>query len=315
MAEACLIDVDNFLLRQGVPHVRYVDDFRIFCENRKQAIDIRHGLTDYLFSVHRLSLEGSKSYISFIDRFIRDELTDPEEQEQQAKVDKFKELFNERFEPGGYWGVEASDEAEDEEQLLSQAEEESFIELFETGARPTVQLCLARHLLRKALRSRTVVLNNLVFERFESLIPVIRDVVRYLAVTIPKKSAKNRGQELLKFVYESDVGNLPSVVTWVLELILKRPDLCNATEALRLASHAAKSIGSRALALTAKVYNQLDWVRSRKETWRNFEPWDRRAVIWSASVLPSGERRPFLDMVAEQGDVLDASLAKYLLSK
>lgn len=113
---------------------------------------------------------------------------------------------------------------------------------------------LARHLLRKDLRSRTVILNNLVFERFESLIPVIRDVVRYLAVTIPKKSAKSRGQELLKFVYESDVGNLPFVITWILELILKRPDLCDVTEALKLATHASKSIGNRALALTAKVY-------------------------------------------------------------
>ena len=36
LAEASLIDVDNFLLRQGSPHVRYVDDFRIFCRSQRK---------------------------------------------------------------------------------------------------------------------------------------------------------------------------------------------------------------------------------------------------------------------------------------
>jgi hypothetical protein len=31
--------------------------------------------------------------------------------------------------------------------------------------------------------------------------------------------------------------------------------------------------------------------------------------------LPSGERRPFLSMVVEQGDLLDAAVAKFLLSR
>jgi len=34
LAEALLTDVDNFLLRRGASHVRYVDDFRIFCGSR-----------------------------------------------------------------------------------------------------------------------------------------------------------------------------------------------------------------------------------------------------------------------------------------
>ena len=70
LAEACLIDVDNFLLRQDVRHTRYADDFRIFCESRKQAIELKHRLAKYLFSVHRLSLESSKSTIVSVQKFI-----------------------------------------------------------------------------------------------------------------------------------------------------------------------------------------------------------------------------------------------------
>jgi hypothetical protein len=35
LAEACLTDVDNFLRRLDIEHVRYVDDFRIFCKSAR----------------------------------------------------------------------------------------------------------------------------------------------------------------------------------------------------------------------------------------------------------------------------------------
>ncbi len=313
LAEACLIDVDNFLLRLNVPFVRYVDDFRIFCQSRKHAIEIRHALAEYLFVVHRLSLESSKSTIQYVAKFLKEELSDPEEEERQAKVEKLTELLNTISEQFGGYSFE--EPREDDEELLGQAEQESFIELFEHCVkRPPLRLGLARHLLRKARRSRTVVLNNLVFEHLEALAPVMRDVVGYLVTTIPKKDASVRGEALLKFCATSDLGSLPFVRMWILELLTQRHDLCGPTRALAFAEETQNIFGVRPSALLAVAHNQIDWVRARKETWRNHEAWDRRALIWSASVLPSGERRPFLSMVAEQGDYLDAAIAKYLLS-
>jgi hypothetical protein len=142
----------------------------------------------------------------------------------------------------------------------------------------------------------------------------MRDVVGYLVTTIPKKDASVRGEALLKFCATSDLGSLPFVRMWILELLTQRHDLCGPTRALAFAEETQNIFGVRPSALLAVAHNQIDWVRARKETWRNHEAWDRRALIWSASVLPSGERRPFLSMVAEQGDYLDAAIAKYLLS-
>ena len=315
LAEACLIDVDNFLLRQGVPHTRYVDDFHVFCTSRKQAIEIRHALTGYLFGVHRLSLESSKSSIAYVARFVADQLSDPEELEEQAKVQRLGELLSEIWEERGpYWDEEIDPEAEDD--LLDQAAQESFVALFEGCIqRPTLNSGLARHLLRKARLGRTVVLNNLVFENLEALAPVLRDVVLYLAATVPKSQASSRSRQILRFCEESDVGTLPFVRMWIMELFVRRPDLCPSAEALTYADDFARQFGIRNGALLAAAHNQIDWVRAHKETWRNHEPWGRRALIWSTSILPSGERRPFLSMVAEQGDQLDAAIAKYLLSK
>jgi hypothetical protein len=315
LAEACLIDVDNFLRRLDVPYVRYVDDFRVFCTSRKQAIEVRHSLAEYLFTVHRLSLESSKSSIQHILRFLDDELSDPEESEEQAKVDKLNELLNDIAEQhGGYW-FENVDEP-DENELLGQAEKESFTALFEQCInRPSLRLGLARHLLRKARQSRTAVLNDLILDHLEILAPVMRDVIRCLIVTIPKKQAAEKGRQLLRFCYDSDIGNLPFVRMWILDLLTSRPDLCESSEALHCAEESVKYLGIRPFALLAAAHKQIDWVRSRKETWRNHEPWDRRALIWSSSVLPRGERKPFLSMVIDQGDPLDAAVSKFVMSK
>jgi Reverse transcriptase (RNA-dependent DNA polymerase) len=314
LAESCLIDVDNFLLRLKVSYTRYVDDFRIFCSSRKQAIEIRYELSDYLFAVHRLSLESSKSYIQYLQNFIKEELSDPEEIEEQAKLEKLTELLEAaQEERGGYWEEEIE---EPSDEVLGQAEQESFIELFKRCVEHSpLNLGLARHLLRKAKQSRTVVLNNLVFKHLEALAPVMRDVMRYLATTIPKSQAASRGQQLLKFCSDSDLGNLPFVRMWILDLLTQRRDLCPADQALALAKESESNLGIRPSALLAALHNQIDWVRARKETWRNLAPWDRRAIVWSMSALPTGERKPFLSMVAEQGDPLDAAVAKYLLNK
>jgi hypothetical protein len=69
-------------------------------------------------------------------------------------------------------------------------------------------------------------------------------------------------------------------------------------------------IGLRHHALIARRSKNLDWIREQKETWMNYSPWDRRAVIFAGSVLPPKERRIWLEMVAEAtDDLLDKAVA------
>lgn len=317
LAEACLIDVDNFLRRQDVQYVRYVDDFRVFCSSRKHCIEVRHGLPEYLFEVHRLLLESSKTSVRHVIRFLAEELSDPEESEQQAKVDKLNELLNEfATQAGGvYWDGDVPLEP-DENELLGQAEKESFKPLFEQCLRrSSLQIGLARHLLRRARRSKTAVLNEHILNNLEVLSPVMRDVVACLIVTILKKQAQDDGQQLMQFCANSDIANLRFVRMWILDLLFRRPDLCEPTQALLYAETSVRDLGICPSALLATAHTQIDWVRARKETWRNHNSWDRRALIWSSSILPRGERRPFLSMVVDQGDPLDVAVAKHLLSK
>ncbi|MBD2596394.1 hypothetical protein H6G74_18955 [Nostoc spongiaeforme FACHB-130] len=92
LAEACLNDVDMFLLREGYAHTRYVDDFCIFCKTRREAYRALHDVSEYIYTSHRLTLQVSKTEIKQIEQFLKDDLFDPERLEEQTKAEKIKNL-------------------------------------------------------------------------------------------------------------------------------------------------------------------------------------------------------------------------------
>lgn len=312
LAEATLNDVDTFLLRKGTPHVRYVDDFRIFCRSRQEAITIQHDLTDYLYTAHRLSLESYKTKVIHVSKFVAEELRDPEEEEKTAKAAKLHELVDELKKLTGY-NVEPDELPEDE---IAVAVRDSLSELFDScvNSRP-LHLGLARHLLRRASSMRTAVISDRVFDTLEILSPVFRDVARYIIGSVPSNSAEARGHQLEEFLRTSDVGSLPFLRMWGLEIFHQRPEMATAEVSFSLSEDSGGALGLRYRALAARNYRQLDWVRAQKETWRNHGAWDRRAIIWSSCALPAGERRPWLELIADSADVIDRAVAKFAASQ
>lgn len=62
VSEAVLIDIDNRLIEENIPFVRYVDDFRIFAETRSQAYQFMQRLTS-LLAEEGLSVNSKKTKI------------------------------------------------------------------------------------------------------------------------------------------------------------------------------------------------------------------------------------------------------------
>jgi hypothetical protein len=311
-AEASLIDVDDFLLRRGLPFTRFVDDFRVFCKSSAEALNIQHDLVDYIYTSHRLILEPWKSRIIPLQEFKKKELIDPAAVERQSEVSKLQELINEILNESGY-SVGEEDLLDEDKQ---QAVRENLSDLFEgCVAKKPLHLGLARYLLRRATRLRTVVLNQIVFENLEPLLPVFREVVLYLAASIPKKGATTRGKEWTKFVKSSDYGQLPFVRMWVMELLRLRPDMTTPTAAMKLAEKFSGSLGIRSAAQIAERSKKMDWVREQKELWTNHSPFDRRAIIFAGSALPDTERKIWLEIISKStGDLLEKTIARYAKS-
>jgi len=93
MAEAILIDVDQFVRELGVTHTRYVDDFRIFGDTVEQLYRIQQDLTLYLYETHRLIMNGAKTFIESSEKFVEKKLHNPHV-EETTKLFKSIEVFN-----------------------------------------------------------------------------------------------------------------------------------------------------------------------------------------------------------------------------
>jgi hypothetical protein len=307
LAEASLDDADKFLMSRGITYVRYVDDFRIFCPSETEAIRAAHDLTEYLYTAHRLVLATSKTYLYTVGEFTEKELLDPAEREEQGKISKLRALLDEVLQNTGYhFDFEDLPEAD-----LNKVTRDNLVELFgESVAKRPFHLGLIRYFLRRAKQLRTGVLRESVLENLSALAPAMKEVVEYLAVLTSPISAADTGFRILAHLGDSPVGELPFVRMWGLEYFIRRPFAALFPKLLRLAEECRDSLGVRPVALLARAHQQVQWVRSQKEKWANHSPWDRRAIIWAASILPIDERRHWCQLVKDTAsDPIDRAVS------
>ena len=303
LAEACLADVDAFLQRKKIFHTRFVDDFRIFAPSYSAGLKALHDLTEYLYSTHRLSLQGAKTKILTLAEFKERELSDPGEIEEASRQRK---LVDAAVDATGY-AIPF-----DELQVIGipadmdfKAVAEALGELYDEATHDGLRVGLAKHVLRRAMALRVRALVPNVLATLPISLPVLPDVVNYLVRVANARNYEEIGGHLRALLEVSDYRELPVVRIWCLHAFALIPQLCPADIAFALAEASADPvISGRYSALLAKAHRTIDWVRERKETWANTPPPVQRAIVWAASALPADERRAWLDGPANAGDPL-----------
>lgn len=303
LAEASLADVDAFLQRKKIVHTRFVDDFRIFSPSYADALKALHDLTEYLYSTHRLSLQGAKTKILTLVKFKETELYDPGEIEEAARRQK---LVKSALDLTGY--AMPFDELEAvgiPPEMDFKAVSEALVDMYDQATGAGLKVGLARHVLRRAMALRVRALVPKVLAALERSLPVLSDVVNYLVRVAHDRNYGEIGESLRTLMERSDYRKLPVVHIWCLHAFAVVPQLCRMDVAFALAESSADPvIAGRYSALLAKAHSTIDWVRERKETWANTPPPVQRAIVSAATVLPPDERRAWLDGPANAGDPL-----------
>lgn len=309
IAEAILNDVDTFLLRRGYIHTRYVDDFRIFCTSKQHAHRALHDLADYLYASHKLALQANKTRLVVVDEFAKSELLDPERLEQNEKTAKINELVTELEETAGYGNFTEEDlPSEDVQELVR----ENILDLFSAALRRRyLPLGLTRYLLHRATELRTNVIQGQVLENIEKLAPVMRDVGNYMIKATPTKDKTRVTNALVNFIENSDIAFIPFLRLWTTHVLEERFATECEQDLIEICQSAdtRNTLGVRPFALAARRFRYLDWVRQQRDTWQNHGPWDRRAILWSAAILPDDERKHWLARIQNAGDNLDRAIA------
>lgn len=308
LAEACLGDVDSFLLRKGLVFTRYVDDFRIFATTRAEAYRALHDLSEYLYTAHRLALQSHKTRIISVDEFFENELIDPEKLEEQQKI----RLIQQYIEEMNMFGYPEFDDVDSGLEINEGIVVlETIKELFDyCVATPRLHLGVSRYILRRATKLRTNALQSHVLFHLEKLAPVMREVAIYLGKTTRSQNISKVSVGIINFLQNSDLAFVPFVKLWLIYVLTEKVDSSFEETLRKICESARDQMGIRPQALLAKKLKHLDWVRAQKEIWQNNGPWDRRAIIWSATALPSDERNYWLKRVQNAGDILDNAVAQ-----
>lgn len=319
LSELIMASIDKKILTYTDNFVRYVDDIRIFFANREDAIFTLHELTQYLYSFHRLVLSGEKTNIYPMKKFSEDYLRNEEKEEKRAVRVKAEELADEKMyellnDLGPYDSFDYDEEYEkaltevmDDEKikLLS----DSYTDIFNKSISVPIDFILIRHVLRKSKKYRIRSLVPMVLDNFEKMLPVIREVIIYLNAVINDEIV-SRHKSKFGNILLGHYMKLPFVNLWISYLLQNRH-----LSTINLSKNYGKVQSIRDRALIARTRQDTTWIRDFRDNIHVLGPWDKRAVLYSSSILPSDEMKPWISISAASGDIVDRSISSYLISQ
>ncbi|EGR5123459.1 reverse transcriptase [Vibrio cholerae] len=308
MAEALMIDVDEFIHNSGFKHTRYVDDFRIFANSQSDLVNFLERLTKYLFENHRLHLSSSKTEIISRADFVQNYLESPENIEKLHIHQKLAEMM----EPQGPYRT-----YEEEPELPS-----------ETNIRPTVMLSMcqkllalekldlgvARHILRQCRQYRIRSVSKLIIDNFGYFCPVINDVALYLDKVSNPRFIELNTSKFEDLIINNSYAQLPFVRLWLSEYFrrnhafLKSRVLADYVAcSLHHEAYADHIIDSSNLAEFRRIRDSLNEVSDRK----------RRAIFKASLVTAKDDRDAWLNSISRRysTNIIDMSVIKWVKAK
>lgn len=281
MSEAVLIDVDQFIRNKGVRHTRYVDDFRIFGESEQQLRQLLRDLTLYLYEVHRLHLAGAKTFLSTSGEMLDTVFENPYELEKINIFEEVGEIFNPYT-------------LEVEETVLEEGREEAKATLLTLMDRilrlPTLEVGLARAVIRRAKGLNLDVLVPQIFEGMPKLLPVINDVFLYLEA-VCRPLADTDVVESMEQCVSTSVADEPAFRIWANWLISRSPTYVR-SDTLR--TYLRNSGIAISMARLAVFERDVAWVREQKSRFGSLSIEYRLATIFASPILATDERTPWL---------------------
>lgn len=319
LAELIMANIDNKILTYTDDFVRYVDDIRIFFANREDAVFVLHELTQHLYSYHRLVLSGEKTNIHPMKKFREEFLRNEEKEENAVIMAKADEMAHEKIDEllDFVTPYDSFDYDEEYEKALAEIMDEekfhllsdTYHELFEQSISPPIDFILIRHILRKSARYRIRKLVSLVLDNFERMLPVIREVVIYLNAVINDEIISVHNKKF-DTIISAHYMRMPFVNLWVSHLLQNQR-----LSRINLPVNYERIQSIRGKALIALRRQDTTWVRDFRDNIDVLGPWDKRAVLYSSSILPSDEITHWVRAAAASGDIVDKSISSYIISK
>jgi hypothetical protein len=172
-----------------------------------------------------------------------------------------------------------------------------------------INLGLARHVLRQAGKYKISNLIGNILDKFDMLLPVVREIVVYFERVLDQNLVKEHEHQFKK-ILSSHYLKLPFVNIWVFTLFQ-----IEHFNAIDLKIDYTLIIRHREQALIARREKNFAWLKSYKGKLDTIDPWGKRAIIYSLEALPEAEVVPWLNLEARKGDILTKCACLLVIGK
>ena len=305
MAEATLTDVDQYIIDLKVEHTRYVDDFRIFSNDKSELETVLQNLTLYLYKNHRLSLSTEKTMILSSKEFI-EKLENPYEIEKIEVIEEIEILDPYNNEVVDIFYIE-------DEEKSHQLVVEKVTTAFESMVKKSpLDLGFTRALIRQAKARRIEELIPAIISHFDYFLPVVNNIVLYLNDVTNDRTLPILTSFFSKWVVSNSIQNeLPRY--WVEWYLTKYPEFLK-NKLISDFLFSSPNVITQARA--AVLQNNLSWIRSRKSQMLTSGSWERRAILYASQILPTDERKHWLLQIEKDSPyILDKCISIWLIKK
>ncbi len=304
LAEAALIEIDNYLISKNIDFCRFVDDYRIFSKSASEAHK------NLAILVERLNKEGL--FLNFSKTNIKELVRNDNKQKEEQKKNLNVEIFNKIIR--GYSGLiplkfrELS--SSEKNKFINEDENESLLKLKDTllidpnEFKVTIKIIIAKEKYDRLSEISEII------DKFPQFIPYYVDILIKYASQIPKNAINKIKTNMSRWIVEDEIPEYIKVYAIRLFSIDEFRDKEIVFSAFRnLKRNAGDYIGRAILESLENDLNRGEVIEIR-DYYTRADIWEKREILKIVQKkLSVGENRPFLkDIKLHSQDILEKNL-------
>jgi len=304
LAEALLVQVDEFLISIDADFVRYIDDYYIFKNSESECIKVLHELGERLDQEH-LSLNMAKTRpMTTTDLII--ELIEPINPDLALR----KKIIKEVFKGDPYATVDYEKLSPEHKRLIDEVDVEKMVE--ESLDSDLANFANIKFVLNVLSALRRPELVDIILENLDRLSPISDSVARFLNVfdEVEESGRINIGQKILSYLQEASyVTDFQTI--WLLQPFVQSEKWNHIIDLRKIARKHKNALVRTQAILALGMSGDRSALLDVKPRLDSTHDWERRAIIYACRNLPPDELDAFYrHLKIEKGWTQDNLLQK-----
>ena len=285
LAEALLVEVDEYLMSYDIKFVRWVDDYFIFGDSEQEVVSGMFRLGERLDQTQGLSLNSAKTRLQTCDFYLQSVLhrVDPVEEWRQEAI----------AEVLGNWGwydeIDVDDLTEEQLEAINDVDARRILEEALEG--DLVDLRTVRFILAYLSAFQRPDLAPLVLDNLPRLSPLSESVAKFLDALDDVWEADHPAIGKTVIIYLAGDAFVPEFqAMWLLDPFTKSSSWNNLSDLRKIARDSRSPLIRRQAILGLRQSGDRSAILDAKSGLDGARDWEERAILLACSRLPADER-------------------------